>query len=73
MVCLSAWVSISVQSGVCPKCVDGANTSLGDIGIAIVREMEGANGLAGWGAITETFDFERGNLYVVCKNVWTKS
>ena len=43
---------------VCPalpwKCVDGAGTSLGDIGIAIVREMEGANGLAGWGTITET-------------------
>ena len=57
VVCLSAWVSVGVQSGVCPKCVHGAGTSLGDVGIAIVREMENANGLAGWGAITQTFDF----------------
>ena len=57
VVCLSAWVSIDVRNGVCPKCVHGAGTPLGDFGIAIVREMEDANGLAGWGAITLTFDF----------------
>ena len=45
------------RPGVCSKCVHGTGTSLGDIEIAIVRDMEKANGLAGWGAITLTFDF----------------
>ena len=54
---MSAWVSIGVQSGVCPKCVHGAETSLGDVRIAIVREVENANGFAGRGAITQTFNF----------------
>ena len=57
VVCLRAWVSVGVQSGVYPKCVHGDGTSLGDVRITIVREMENANGLAGWGAVTQTFDF----------------
>ena len=57
VVYLSVWVSIGVQSGVCPKCVHGARTSLEDVGITIVREVENANRFAGWGAITQTFDF----------------
>ena len=50
-------MSIGVRNGACPKCVHDVGTSLGDVEIAIVREMEDANGLAGWGAITLTFDF----------------
>ena len=57
VVCLSAWLGFGVRSGVCRKCTHGAGTSLRDVGIAIVRKMGNTNGIAGWGAIKQTFDF----------------